>query len=71
VLCSRRTESRKAADEDEAMDSAIANQGDRRSLNDEKLARLVMVVDKRKQRGGDRKSDEAKSTARNRRAACV
>ena len=43
------------------MDYAIANQRDRRNLDDRQLASLVMNVDKRKQTGGDRKSEEAKS----------
>jgi hypothetical protein len=48
-------------DEDEAMDYAIANQRDRRNLTDAELAALVIVVDERKPRGGDHKSEEAKS----------
>jgi hypothetical protein len=47
----------------EAMDYAIANQRDRRNLTDAELAGLVIVVDKRKARGGDHKSEEAKSKA--------
>ena len=46
-------------DEDEALDYAIANQRDRRNLNDAELARLVIIVDKRNSHGGDRRSDEA------------
>jgi hypothetical protein len=37
--------------EDEAMDYAIANQRDRRSLTNGELDRLVVAVDKRRQRG--------------------
>lgn len=48
-------------DEDEAMDYAIANQRDRRNLSDAELAGLVIAVDKRKSRGGDHKSEAAKS----------
>ena len=47
------------------MDYAIANQRDRRSLTNEELVRLVVAVDKRKQRGGDRRSEQAKSKASN------
>jgi hypothetical protein len=36
------------------MDYAIANQRDRRNLTDAELAGLVMVVDKRQSKGGDR-----------------
>jgi hypothetical protein len=39
------------ANEDEALDYAIANQRDRRNLDDGELLRLLEVRDKRKQRG--------------------
>jgi hypothetical protein len=48
-------------DEDAALDYAIANQRDRRNLSDSELASLVKAVDKRRKRGGDHKSEEAKS----------
>jgi hypothetical protein len=45
------------------MDYAVANQRDRRNLTDAELASLVMAVDKRRTRGGDQKSEAAKSKA--------
>jgi hypothetical protein len=48
-------------DEDAAWHYAIANQRDRRNLSDAELLSLVTAVDKRKLRGGDRKSKDAKS----------
>jgi ParB family chromosome partitioning protein len=51
--------------EDEALEYSIHNQRDRRNLTDADIERLVETIDKRKQRGGDRKSEEAKSKASN------
>src|SRR5262245_37177147 len=50
-------------DEDEALDDAIANQRDRKNLTDAECLRLVEVVHARRQMGGDRRSEEAKSKA--------
>lgn len=47
--------------EDEAFDYAVRQQRDRRNLTDADIMRLVMVCDERRKKGGDRKSDEAKS----------
>jgi len=48
-------------DEHEALQYAIHNQRDRRNLTDADLLRWIELVDGKKQRGGDRKSKEAKS----------
>jgi ParB family chromosome partitioning protein len=42
--------------EDEALDYAIAVQRDRRNLTDDELHSIIKVIDKRKAKGGDRKS---------------
>jgi ParB family chromosome partitioning protein len=47
--------------EDEALRYAIHNQRDRRNLTDADIVRLVEVMDKKRQRGGDRRSEEARS----------
>jgi hypothetical protein len=49
------------AGEDEAPDHAIANQRDRRNLDDGELFRPVEAADRRRGRGGDHKSDAARS----------
>jgi protein gp37 len=49
------------ADEDEALLHAIANQRNRRNLRESDILRLVELLDKRRKRGGDRKSQQAKS----------
>ena len=36
---------------------AIHNQRDRRNITDAELIQVIAIVDKRKQRGGDHKSD--------------
>ena len=51
------------ASEDEAVEYTIHSQADRRNLSDSEIARLVGVLDKRKERGGDHKSNAAKSKA--------
>lgn len=48
-------------DNDDALQYAIHNQRDRRNLTDADLFRCIEAVDKRKQRGGDRKSEQVKS----------
>jgi hypothetical protein len=53
------------ATEDEALDYAIANQRNRRNLTDDELLSVVAAVDKRMKRGGDRKSEAAKSKREN------
>jgi len=50
-------------DEQAAIEYAIHNQRDRRNLTDTDLIRCVQAVDKRKPRGGDRKSGAVKSKA--------
>ena len=50
-------------DEDEAVRYSIHCQRDRRNLTDVDITRLVTELNKRMVRGGDRKSDEAKSKA--------
>jgi protein gp37 len=49
------------ADEDAALEYAIKNQRDRRNMTAGDILRCVAALDQRKQRGGDRKSEEAKS----------
>jgi protein gp37 len=44
--------------EDDAVDYAIHQQRDRRNLNDADILRLVAMIDSRRQRGGDHKSDD-------------
>lgn len=46
--------------EDEAFEYAVANQRNRRNLADADFVRLVAMVDTRKQRGGDRRSEDFK-----------
>ncbi len=48
-------------DEEAALDYAIKSQRDRRSMTDAETISCIIAVDKRKTRGGDRKSEEAKS----------
>ena len=56
--------SRKAfGSEDAAVEYSIHSQRDRRNLSDSEIARLVGVLDKRKDRGGDTRSMEAKTKA--------
>jgi hypothetical protein len=45
-------------DEDSALEYAIHNQRNRRNLTDAELLRCIEVLDRRKERGGDRKSEE-------------
>ncbi len=47
--------------EQEALEYAIHNQRDRRNITDADLIRCIRAVDSRKTRGGDRKSEAAKS----------
>jgi hypothetical protein len=49
------------ADEDEALDYAIQTQRDRRNLTDADILCLVEQLDKRRARGGDRRSRQAKT----------
>ncbi len=49
-------------DEAEALKYAIHNQRDRRNITDADLHRCIEAVDSRRQRGGDRKSEEAKKS---------
>lgn len=51
------------ADEDAALTYAIHNQRDRRNLAQADLVRCIKAVDKRRERGGDRRSEKAKSKA--------
>ncbi|UCF85473.1 MAG: hypothetical protein JSV50_07520, partial [Desulfobacteraceae bacterium] len=51
----------KFQDNDDALQYAIQNQRDRRNLTDADLLRCSEAIDKRKQRGGDRKSEQVKS----------
>ena len=55
---------RSFADEDEAIRYAVANQVKRCNLSDAELTAVVMAIDKRKARGGDRKSKAVKSNPR-------
>jgi ParB-like chromosome segregation protein Spo0J len=48
-------------DEDTALDYAIANQRDRRNLSDAEIMAAVAAVDDIKKKGGDRKSNSARS----------
>ncbi len=52
---------RSFASEDEAIQYAVHVQGHRRNLTDAEILHLMEVFDKRRKRGGDRKSVEAKS----------
>ena len=47
--------------EEEALQYAINNQRNRRNMSEAELLRCIEAVDKRQERGGDRKSEEAKS----------
>jgi len=47
--------------DDEAVQYAIHRQRDRRNLTDAELLKCIQWMDKRKERGGDHKSDEFKS----------
>jgi ParB family chromosome partitioning protein len=49
--------------EEEALQYAINNQRNRRNMSEAELLRCIEAVDKRQERGGDRKSEEAKSKA--------
>jgi ParB-like chromosome segregation protein Spo0J len=53
------------ADQDEALAYAIHNQRDRRNLSEAELLRCIEAVDKRRERGGDRRSEDAKSKGAN------
>ena len=48
-------------DEDAALEYAIHNQRHRRNLTEAELLRCIEAVDRRQNRGGDRRSEEAKS----------
>lgn len=48
--------------EDDALEYAIHNQRDRRSLTDGEIAGCLAVLDSRKQRGGDVKSEDYKKS---------
>lgn len=52
-------------DEDAAIEAAILYQRNRRNLTDAELFRVSEFLDKRRKRGGDHKSQEAKSISRN------
>jgi ParB-like chromosome segregation protein Spo0J len=52
---------REFKDQEHALEYAINNQRNRRNLTDSDLLRCIQAVDKRKKRGGDHKSKEAKS----------
>jgi ParB family chromosome partitioning protein len=47
--------------QEEALQYAINNQRNRRNMSEAELLRCIEAVDKRQERGGDRKSEEAKS----------
>ncbi len=49
--------------EDEALEKAIKLQRNRRNMTDAKIIACIEALDKKKPRGGDRRSDEAKSKA--------
>jgi ParB family chromosome partitioning protein len=53
----------KFKNENEALQYAIHNQRDRRNMTDGDLLKCIQLVDNRKPRGGDRKSEGAKSKA--------
>lgn len=53
------------ADEGEALAYAIHNQKNRRNLSEAELLRCIEAVDKRRERGGDRRSEDAKSKGAN------
>jgi len=48
-------------DEKAALQYAIHNQRDRRNITDADILRCIEAVDKRRERGGDRRSEKAKS----------
>ncbi len=48
--------------EDKALEYAVHSQRDRRNITDADLHRCIEAVDSRRQRGGDRKSEEAKKS---------
>jgi ParB/Sulfiredoxin domain len=48
--------------EDEAVDKAILLQSNRRNMIDAEIVCCIEILDKRRKRGGDRRSKEAKST---------
>ena len=50
-------------DEQAALEYAVHNQRNRRNMTDADIARCVRVLDKKKPRGGDRVSDDAKNGA--------
>jgi hypothetical protein len=52
---------RRFEDESEAVEYAIKCQRNRRNLTDAELVRCIAELDKRRQRGGDRKSEESKA----------
>lgn len=52
-------------DEDAAIEYAIHNQRNRRNLTEADILRCIEAVDKRRDRGGDRRSEEARSKASN------
>ena len=54
-------EAKEFADDDEALAYAIHNQRDRRNMTDGDILRCVEVLDRRKPKGGDRKSRGAQS----------
>jgi ParB family chromosome partitioning protein len=56
---------RSFANKDEALAYAIHNQRDRRNLSEAELLRCIEAVDKRRKRGGDRRSEDAKSKGAN------
>jgi hypothetical protein len=49
------------ANEDEAVDYSISNQRDRRNMTDADILRCIELRDTRRPRGGDRRSEEARS----------
>lgn len=53
------------ADEGEALAYAIHNQKNRRNLSEAELLRCIEAVDKRRKRGGDHRSEDAKSKGAN------
>jgi len=52
----------KFPDEQTALDYAVHNQRDRRNMTDAELWRCIQYVDKRKEQGGDRRSEDFKSS---------
>jgi len=51
-------------DEEKALSYAIHNQRDRRNLTDAQILDLVKLIDQRKPRGGDRKSEKAQTKSK-------